>query len=1464
MVGCRVNATIGRPCGANRLIRIASGMVVAVLLVFVASCNTGIGNNPADGNNPTDGNAPGSTANRSLVIDSISPDRTAANFSTRVTIRGGPFKGGTSVLFGDKAAEDVVLVNEQVVTAMAPVASVGFVDVTVESDGVRAVSASGFEFTQPAGLQVLTVAPATGSIDGGTRVTIRGDGFGTDTGVLFGAFAASDIEVFDARLITATAPPHKAGKVDVTILTNGTQQVLADGFKYVADPVDDGSDADGDGLTDYQETTGWEIVVDYLGFGADPRLMTRELVTSDPTDPDTDDDGLSDYEEFLARSNPNKADTDGDKLGDYEEVKRWLTSPVSVDTDGDADGPDGGLPPNVALFDGAELFAPDKLLLPPGDPNRTVRPRATSPTLADTDGDGRTDAEEFDTPGFSPILAELPRLEIDPVGEIDIRLNKQYAESEGETEETSVTLTRSKTDTKENSYAIAVGASATYSESNTTEVGLQPKDSITTSFSASLSLEFTYTHTDSTAVQTSRASSDLQSKSYEKTETFSTGSIRLAVQLHNPTAVTYRISDINLLAEVPTEKRDLEGAVIGDTFLPVATLRPVSQEIVLAPGETTEPIEFSATEVDGKLIEELLRTPNKLAFDAASYDLQTADGLSFDFIRELTQKQSAAVWIDFGDGRVDVEFVATNVDRNPDSSFRGVTMREVLEDVLGYPYDQPGGYTTTPIELPGGGTIQVLSTLAGLGTGAGLEGWRVGGNGDGIEGHDFNDIVLHAGDSIQLTFLRDSDGDGLPDVLEPDDSAFQGLSTPTNDVDGDGLLDRDEFIGWIAFEDPDAPFDPDNLPEDGATNAQGFAYRRVSSNPGLADSDGDGLSDEDEYLNRTDPKDPDTDRDGLLDGVDPYPACRARTLYVNSAAPAGGDGSSWLNAMNSLQDALSEARTANAGNDCTQHVSQIWVAAGTYRPHESDRFVPFNMVSSVGVFGGFTGRTDTFSGETKRGQRNTNPLTNGTVLSGDLLYNDLPVPSEFTDTTIVNPFSPVANRGDNSYIIVQAAADAVQVVLDGFVVTQAWGNSGIYSQSPSATYANLLIVDNIQATLFGPEARIGGGATVSGGAVFRDCVFARNIARGIAGGCSVVAGGSESYAIFEGCRFEGNEARWDPAQDPDDPNDPNDGPGRGLLIDAPYGVGGGMAIWVAAGARVDIADSSFVANRALRRGGGLAIFDPAETGQVVIDRSEFSENSTVQSPSRDYEYRSDDTKLNVQAGGGIYSAGVVSILNSVVSGNFSYSGGGIHSRRGYLLVANSTIARNHTGDSRDDSHGAGIQHVLAREGPLARLLVENSIVWENYCDGWGPDSPPDGEDWIPRRCDNNAEGTAEFQQVWVNLPSPNGDGFSTAPELAGATVRNSIIQEVNYYRRGTNIGADPKFADVELANYKLKPGASPAIDRGNNFVDILPLVPGFQALTPLDFAGDIRIQDGDGDGTATVDLGAYEAKSQGD
>ena len=68
---------------------------------------------------------------------------------------------------------------------------------------------------------------------------------------------------------------------------------------------------------------------------------------------------------------------------------------------------------------------------------------------------------------------------------------------------------------------------------------------------------------------------------------------------------------------------------------------------------------------------------------------------------------------------------------------------------------------------------------------------------------------------------------------------------------------------------------------------------------------------------------------------------------------------------------------------------------------------------------------------------------------------------------------------------------------------------------------------------------------------------------------------------------------------------------------------------------------------------------------------------------------------------------------------------------------------------------------------------------------------------------------------------------------------------------------DAIFEDWALRDFHLD-GNSPLVDWGPNFVDVDPATPGYQYLPQFDLAGKPRIVDGNADGEATVDVGAYE------
>jgi hypothetical protein len=85
-----------------------------------------------------------------------------------------------------------------------------------------------------------SIAPATGTIAGGTSVTLFGTNFTGATGVTFGGTAATSLSVIDATTITCTTPARAAGagavSVQVTTTPGGTNAANTL-FTYAASPT---------------------------------------------------------------------------------------------------------------------------------------------------------------------------------------------------------------------------------------------------------------------------------------------------------------------------------------------------------------------------------------------------------------------------------------------------------------------------------------------------------------------------------------------------------------------------------------------------------------------------------------------------------------------------------------------------------------------------------------------------------------------------------------------------------------------------------------------------------------------------------------------------------------------------------------------------------------------------------------------------------------------------------------------------------------------------------------------------------------------------------------------------------------------------------------------------------------------------------------------------------------------------
>jgi photosystem II stability/assembly factor-like uncharacterized protein len=128
--------------------------------------------------------------------------------------------------------------------------SSSLVSVFVAAQQTVRIQVTGF-FATDVGTLPLTVRPRStpdsipaatglsrysGSTAGGTAVAIYGFGFASDMTVTFGGISATDINVLDPRYLTATAPAHAAGTVDIVVSRPAGSGRLAGAFTYVVPP----------------------------------------------------------------------------------------------------------------------------------------------------------------------------------------------------------------------------------------------------------------------------------------------------------------------------------------------------------------------------------------------------------------------------------------------------------------------------------------------------------------------------------------------------------------------------------------------------------------------------------------------------------------------------------------------------------------------------------------------------------------------------------------------------------------------------------------------------------------------------------------------------------------------------------------------------------------------------------------------------------------------------------------------------------------------------------------------------------------------------------------------------------------------------------------------------------------------------------------------------------------------------
>ncbi|MEL7637431.1 MAG: choice-of-anchor Q domain-containing protein [Anaerolineaceae bacterium] len=474
---------------------------------------------------------------------------------------------------------------------------------------------------------------------------------------------------------------------------------------------------------------------------------------------------------------------------------------------------------------------------------------------------------------------------------------------------------------------------------------------------------------------------------------------------------------------------------------------------------------------------------------------------------------------------------------------------------------------------------------------------------------------------------------------------------------------------------------------------------------------------------------------------------------------------------------------------------EVWVAAGTYKPG-TVREATFQLKNRIEVYGGFP---DT--GNPTWEDRDW--VLFPTVLSGDIGTGGV--------------------IDDNSYHVVNGSGVDATAIMDGFTISGGNANGdnspndkggGMYNDTGSPALTDVTFISN--------TARQGGGmsnflsspsltnvnfnsntAIIDGGGMYNinssptltDVTFSSNTASQ-GGGMS----NSSSSPILTGVTFNTNTATA--------------GGGGGMyntesspeLTDVTFssntgGLGGGM---LNAGGSPKLTDVTFSDNTAAD-GGGMSnvVSSPSLTNVIFSGNSANSDgggmyNNNSSSPTlSNVTFSGNTASFN---GGGMhnYNNSSPTLINVTFSGNTADLGGGMHNYNN-----SSPTLTNMTFSGNTASLGGGIYVNL-----FCSVTIRNSIFWGNSIE-----------------IDPQGGGYINYSLIEGGCPSSAScDNIITGNPLLGLLADNGGFTLTHALGEG-----------------------SPAIDTGDP-----------SNCPATDQRGYYRPIDGDGNGTATCDMGAYE------
>lgn len=190
------------------------------------------------------------------------------------------------------------------------------------------------------------------------------------------------------------------------------------------------------------------------------------------------------------------------------------------------------------------------------------------------------------------------------------------------------------------------------------------------------------------------------------------------------------------------------------------------------------------------------------------------------------------------------------------------------------------------------------------------------------------------------------------------------------------------------------------------------------------------------------------------------------------------------------------------------------------------------------------------------------------------------------------------------------------------------------------------------------------------------------------------------------------------------------------------------------------------------------------------------------------------------SGGGVRNIGTLAITNYTVSGNTASSSGTFHAygggifNSGPMTITNSTVSGNTASNNSGTSYGGGIRASVIHTDTLRNTIVANNTAANDGPDAFGT-FISEGDNLIEDPSDSTGFGSADIIGVDPNLGNLANNG--------GLTRTHALLS------------------------------GSPAIDAGDN-----------AGCSATDQRGINRPVDGDADGVATCDIGAFERRTTAD